>query len=82
MVTVKFFNLLRSKYDIHEFEVLPGTINDILLQIKKMYPQVDLKDFELSVIFVNGNRVIHHAMYHKHVEDGDDVVFTHFVGGG
>ncbi len=82
MVTVKFFNLLRSKYDIHEVEVLPGTINDILMQIKVMYPELDLKDFENSVVFVNSNRIIHEFMYSQNVEDGDEIVFTHFVGGG
>ena len=82
MVTVKFFNLLRSKYDIHQLEVLPGTINDILKQIKVMYPVLDLKDFEHSVVFVNGDRIIHQFMYSQNVGDGDEIVFTHFVGGG
>ena len=82
MVTVTFFNLLRSKYGIHQFEVQPGTIDNILLQIKEMYPVIDLDDFKLSVVFVNDDRVFHQTMYNKVVEDGEKITFTHFVGGG
>ncbi len=47
-----------------------------------MYPVLDLKDFEHSVVFVNGDRIIHQFMYSQNVGDGDEIVFTHFVGGG
>lgn len=82
MVKVVFLNLLRSKYNIHEVEVKEGSIYNILDQIQEMYPEVELKDFDRSVIFVNSVRVIHKSMYNEIVHDGDEIVFTHFIGGG
>jgi len=82
MVNVVFYNLLRSKYNIHEIEVKTGTINEILVQIKKIHPEIDLDDFKHSVVFINKNKIIHPIMYDEKVYDGDEVVFTHFIGGG
>ncbi len=82
MVKVKFFHLLRSKYDIEEIEVLPGTINDILKQIKKLHPIIDLDDFKYSVVFVNKVKIFHPSKFDEYINDGDEIVFTHFVGGG
>jgi len=82
MVTVIFYNLLRSKYNIHEVKVIPGTINEILNQIKTLHPEIELDDFEHSVVFINSTRILHPAMYNEKVQDGDEIVFTHFIGGG
>ena len=82
MVTVRFLHLLRSKYRQHTFEVKSGTINEIILQLKEILPEIDDKDFEQAVVFVNIDRVIHPSRFDESVIDGDDVVFTHFVGGG
>lgn len=82
MVTIKFYHLLRSKYGIHEIEVNPGTIHEILLEIKKIHPEVDLDDFKYSVVFINKTKIIHPSKFNEYINDGDEVVFTHFVGGG
>ena len=82
MVTVKFYNLLRSKYDIKQFEVNPGSIFDVLSQIELMFPQIAMKDFDHCVVFINQFKVIHESKFHTVVDSGDEVVFTHFVGGG
>ncbi len=82
MVKVIFLNLLRSKYDIHEIVVNPGTIRDIIKQIQVIYPEVLSEDFKHSVVFVNTNRVVNQFMYDEVVNDGDELVFTHFIGGG
>jgi sulfur carrier protein ThiS len=82
MVTVRFLHLLRSKYKLHTFELKPGTINDIILQLKDLLDNFDMKDFEQAVVFVNTDKVIHPSRFDELVNDGDDVVFTHFVGGG
>lgn len=82
MVTVRFLHLLRSKYKQHTFEVKPGTVNSIISELKEILPELDLKDFEQAVVFVNVDKVIHPARFDEIIIDGDDVVFTHFVGGG
>ena len=82
MVTVRFLHLLRSKYKQHTFELEPGTIYDLIAQLKVILPEIDSKDFEQAVVFVNVDEVIHPSRFHEPIKDGDDVVFTHFVGGG
>ena len=82
MVTVVFYNLLRSKYNIKEFEVNPGTVHDILAQIYVLYPQIPPKDFDHCIVFINKNKIIHESKFHTLIKDGDEIVFTHFVGGG
>jgi molybdopterin converting factor small subunit len=82
MVTVIFYHLLRSKYNIKQIEVEPGTINNIILQIKEKHPVIDLDDFRFCVVFVNDNKVVHPSNFDTMIYDGDKVVFTHFVGGG
>jgi len=82
MVKVKFFHLLRSKYNIKEIEVFPGTIHEILGQIKDIYPSLDLDDFKYSVVFVNSTKIFHPSKFDEYINDGDEIVFTHFVGGG
>ncbi|MFK5883522.1 MAG: MoaD/ThiS family protein [Candidatus Izemoplasma sp.] len=82
MVKVIFLNLLRSKYNIKEIEVKAGSIHDILAQIQEIHPEVELADFRNTVIFINTVRVIHESKYSEPVNDGDEIVFTHFIGGG
>lgn len=82
MVTVRFLHLLRSKYKQHTFEVKPGTVNNIISQLNEILPNLDYKDFEQSVVFVNVDKVVHPSRFEEIINDGDDVVFTHFVGGG
>ena len=82
MVTVRFLHLLRSKYKQHTFEVNPGTVYDIISQLKELLTDLDPKDFEQAVVFVNVDKVIHPSRFDQLINDGDDVVFTHFVGGG
>lgn len=82
MVTVIFYHLLRSKYDIHEIKVSPGTIHQLLAQIKQIHPELDLDDFKNAVVFVNKTKIIHPSRFDQYINDSDEVVFTHFVGGG
>lgn len=82
MVTVRFLHLLRSKYKQHTFEVQPGTVNEIISQLDEILPDLDYKDFEQAVVFVNVDKVVHPSRFDEPINDGDDVVFTHFVGGG
>ncbi len=82
MVKIVFYHLLRSKYDIKEFEVRSGTINNILSQIKEKFPIIDLDDFKNCVVFINDTKVVHQSKFNTIINEGDEVVFTHFVGGG
>ena len=82
MVTVKFYHLLRSKYNIHKIQVTAGTIHEILAQVKVKHPKLELKDFKYSVVFINQTKIIHPSNFDELVHDGDEIVFTHFVGGG
>ncbi len=82
MVTVKFFNLIRSKYKIKELLLNPGTIKDIISQIAILHPEIQQKDLNSSALFINSKKVTHLKRMSEKVCSGDIIVFTHFVGGG
>ncbi len=81
MVTVTFYNLLRSKYNLQDFEVQAGSINDIISEIITTYPNIDQKDFHSSVVFYYG-KPLHFRSFDRKIEDDERIIFTHFVGGG
>ncbi len=82
MVTVRFLNLLRSKYNVEQLHVKQGSLSSIIDQILVLVPGMKLGDFEYAVVFVNQVKVNHIDYNREMINDGDDVVFTHFVGGG
>jgi molybdopterin converting factor small subunit len=82
MVKVTFYNLLRSKYRINEVNVNAGTVKEIINQIIEIFPQIARDDLMQSVLFINQEKVMHLNRLDEMVEEGDDIVFTNFVGGG
>jgi len=82
MIKVVFLNLLRSKYGIEEFSAHPGTISDILDEIVRVHPEIDRDDFGQAILFVNQIRMSQNNRFSRGVKDGDEVIFTHFLGGG
>ncbi len=82
MVKITFLNLLRSKYGIETQMVSPGTMAAVLQTILLKHPEIDVNDFQESVMFVNQRRIPHATRFDLVLQDGDDVVFTHFLGGG
>lgn len=81
MVKVIFYNLLRSKYNVKEIIVEPDTIHNIVNYILQIYPEMNRSDFESSVLFHKG-KPIHFRGFDKRIEDEEEIIFTHFVGGG
>lgn len=81
MVKVIFYNLLRSKYKIKEIMVNPGSIHQIIEQIQIKHNNIDLNDFKTSVVFFNGNP-IHFTGFQTIIPDDQEIIITHFVGGG
>ncbi len=82
MVKITFLNLLRSKYQLDVLSVEPGPMKNIFASLLKKHPEIDPKDFQESVMFVNQQRIAHANRFDIVLHDGDDVVFTHFLGGG
>jgi molybdopterin converting factor small subunit len=82
MVTVKFYNLLRSKYQVAEMNLLPGTLENLVSQILIKIPKMTQKELEGAMIFVNQKKISHQRRLLYEVNHGDIVIFTHFVGGG
>ena len=82
MVKITFLNLLRSKYSIETLIVEPGKMNDIFKVILSKHPEIEAKDFQDSVMFVNQKRIPHATRFDTVLQEGDEVVFTHFLGGG
>ncbi len=82
MVKITFLNLLRSKYNLDTLHVEPGEMKDIFASFLQKHPEVDPKDFQECVMFVNQKRIAHANRFDITLHDGDEVVFTHFLGGG
>ena len=82
MISIVLLNLLRSKYGVASESVLPGTVASALDQLIARHPEMRRKDFEDAVLFVNGVRIDRVNRLEAVLRDGDEVVFTHFVGGG
>jgi molybdopterin converting factor small subunit len=82
MVKVKFFNLIRSKYNISEIETNPGTLKDIIHEILQKHIEIDPNDLLNAVIFLNNRQVMHKNRLNENIYSNDVLVFTHFVGGG
>ena len=53
MVLVKFFNLIRSNHGVKEVTVKSGTIAEIVLEIRNLYPQITMQEFHDAVLFIN-----------------------------
>lgn len=81
MVKIVFYNLLRSKYNVKELQVKSGSIHNIIKQIMNEHPNMKIKDFETAVVFLHG-KPIHNRGFDKVIEDNEELIFTHFVGGG
>lgn len=81
MVKIIFYNLLRSKYNIKELMVAPGTIHQMIDAILLKVPAMRKSDFETCVVFYKGNP-IHYRGFDQYIEKGEEIIITHFVGGG
>jgi hypothetical protein len=81
MVKVIFYNLLRSKYNVKEMFVNPGSIRNIIEEILEKNIEMNSSDFKTCVVFYKGVP-IHFLGFQKMIEDNDEIIITHFVGGG
>lgn len=81
MVTVVFYNLLRSTYRIKQMEVPSGSIDDIIQYILQQRPDMKQSDFETSVVFFQG-KPLHSHGFKTIIPDQETIIITHFVGGG
>lgn len=81
MVKVTFYNLLRSKYNIEEVYVREGSINNIIDQIIELHPTMVIAEFTSAVVFYEG-KPIHNYRFDTFIKDNEEIIITHFVGGG
>lgn len=82
MVTVKFFNLIRSNHGVQQLNLSPGTIENIMIEIRNIHPQITMQELHDAILFINKQKVMHLKRFKEIVKDGDEIVFTNFVGGG
>ena len=82
MVTVRFLNLLRSKYRIEQAQVEAGTLGSILDQVLAQVPSMKKDDLAFAVLFINETKQIRLSDRQIVIKDGETLTITHFVGGG
>lgn len=81
MVKVIFYNLLRSKYQIEDILVNSNNIYDIIKEILSKVPTMKESDFKNVVVFKQG-KLIHKGLFDQIINNGEEIIMTHFVGGG
>ena len=81
MVKIIFYNLIRSRYKVEGISVKAGTINSMISQILHAYPEMEKRDFEDCIVFRDG-KAIHKFKFDTVINDGEEIIITHFVGGG
>ncbi len=82
MVKIKFYGLIRSNHRVTEMQVKPGTLRKVLDQIQAEHPTMTDHELMTAIIFVNQKKVMHLNRLSTLIHDGDEIVFTNFVGGG
>ena len=81
MVKIILYHLLRSKYRVAEVMVQPGTILNMIDEMIKKHPQMEKEDFMNAIVFHQG-KPIHKKQFDREIEDNEQIIITHFVGGG
>ncbi|MFW5838666.1 MAG: MoaD/ThiS family protein [Bacillota bacterium] len=82
MVTVSVFGLLRSNHNIKQFSIDACGMRDVVEYLKKTYPHITNKELEEAILFVNQEKIMHMKRFDIPLTDGDNIVFTTYVGGG
>ncbi len=82
MVKVKFFGLIRSNHRVTEMEVEAGTVKEVVDQIIKRHPVITEHEIRNAVLIINKEKVMHLNRFLEVINDGDEIAFTNFVGGG
>lgn len=81
MVKIILYHLLRSKYRINEVMVHSGTIDHMIDEMLSLHPEMDKGDFMNSIVFHKG-QPIHRKQFDRIINDEEQIIITHFVGGG
>lgn len=82
MVTIKFFGLLRSNHSIQSLHLDVRHMSEIIDYLNKHYPRISKQELEDAALFINQQKVMHMKRFDIPLNDGDEVVFTTYVGGG
>ena len=82
MVTIKFFGLIRSNHNLKTVKTKPQTLNTIINELISKHSKLTYKEFDDAVLFINNVKTMHLKRFDTLLKDGDEVIFTNFVGGG
>lgn len=62
-------------------KVQPNNVHDIIKEILNRNTEMAASDFKTCVVFYKG-KPLHHAHFHKEIKEEEEIIITHFVGGG
>lgn len=82
MITVRFFGLLRLKIDKKALTLEAKTIDELLKNINKVYPQISIFELKNSQIFVNGENITSKKLFKTKLNDNDEVHILSAAAGG
>jgi molybdopterin converting factor small subunit len=82
MITVKFFGMLSVDYKLKELQVEAGTIEQVLEEIKDIYPEIPKTQLRQAMMFVNQQQVTGNKRFLLALKDGDELAFLSPASGG
>ena len=81
-VSVKYRSHLAALTKTAEESVEAATVKDVLRHIKSHFGAEAEKQAKTALIVVNGQSILHLALFKTALKDGDEVSFLPICGGG
>lgn len=82
MVTVKFFGLISVDNNIKQLDAKPGTVRDVLKEVKQNYPNVTEEQLVQAVMFINKENIDGNKRFSIILKDGDELALLSPSSGG
>lgn len=82
MAKVRLFGIYSLKATQDEYDIEADDIEEVLLKLSKMEPNLNTGELKKSLIFVNGKSITELNMYRTKVNSGDNISILSPIAGG
>lgn len=82
MAKVRLFGIYNLKATQDEYDIEADDIEEVLLKLSKMEPNLNTGELKKSLIFVNGKSITELNMYRTKVNSGDNISILSPIAGG
>lgn len=82
MITVKFFGLIRVDTNIDTLTVDEGTVNQVINEVIRRYPNISREQLMQAVMFVNKKQITGNRRFSIMLKDSDELALLSPISGG